>query len=152
MRLTCMLPHVLELSQEAPRLLSLAAREGLLAPQWCRPRGDSRRTQSCRIDGPADAPSCDRCTDSSMRAPAPADKDGDGHIEPKEIQKIMGGMGLDLSKEDVSKLIGNVDEDGSGTVRCLPLPASTAHGSGSAVREQCVHVQAAAASSSMCVL
>jgi len=44
------------------------------------------------------------------------DKDGDGHIEPKEIQKIMGGMGLDLSAADVAKLIGSVDDDGSGTV------------------------------------
>jgi len=44
------------------------------------------------------------------------DKDGDGHIEPKEIQKIMSNVGVDLPPHEIQKLIASVDEDGSGTV------------------------------------
>uniref|UniRef100_A0A7S2N8K9 EF-hand domain-containing protein n=1 Tax=Haptolina brevifila TaxID=156173 RepID=A0A7S2N8K9_9EUKA len=44
------------------------------------------------------------------------DKDGDGHVEPKEIQRIMKDVGVDLPPSEVQKLIASVDDDGSGTV------------------------------------
>jgi len=44
------------------------------------------------------------------------DRDGDGHIEPREIQRVMAGVGVELGDAEVKKLIASVDADKSGTV------------------------------------
>lgn len=44
------------------------------------------------------------------------DKDGDGHIEPKEIRTVMRNVGVKLSDEESRKLIASVDTDGNGMI------------------------------------
>ena len=46
-----------------------------------------------------------------------ADRDGDGHIEPKEIKTVMGNIGVHVSDEKASAIIASVDTDGNGMVR-----------------------------------
>ena len=45
-----------------------------------------------------------------------ADRDGDGHIEAKEIQKVMKNVGVSMTDSEAKKLIDAVDEDGNGMV------------------------------------
>ena len=45
------------------------------------------------------------------------DRDGDGHIEPKEIKTVMSQLGTPISDEQVKVLIQGVDTDGNGMVR-----------------------------------
>jgi len=44
------------------------------------------------------------------------DRDGDGHIEPREIQRVMAGVGVELGDAEDKKLIASVDAHKSGTV------------------------------------
>jgi len=44
------------------------------------------------------------------------DRDGDGHIEPKELQRVMGDIGCPVDYEEVQKLISGVDVDGNGKI------------------------------------
>lgn len=44
------------------------------------------------------------------------DKDGDGHIQPKEIVKVMKNVGTILTTEQAEKLIEGVDKDGNGMI------------------------------------
>ena len=46
-----------------------------------------------------------------------ADRDGDGHIEPKEISTIMRCVGTPISDEKARELIDSVDQDKNGKVR-----------------------------------
>ena len=48
------------------------------------------------------------------------DRDGDGHIEPKEIKTVMSQLGTPISDEQVKVLIAGVDTDGNGMVRTAP--------------------------------
>lgn len=52
-----------------------------------------------------------------MLATAVADRDGDGHIEPKELKTVMGNLGIMQSDEQIKTLIASVDTDGNGMVR-----------------------------------
>ena len=49
-----------------------------------------------------------------------ADRDGDGHIEAKEIQKVMKNVGVSMTDSEAKKLIDAVDEDGNGMVSRSP--------------------------------
>lgn len=44
------------------------------------------------------------------------DRDGDGHIEPKEIKTVMGNIGVHVSDEKASAIIASVDTDGNGMI------------------------------------
>jgi len=44
------------------------------------------------------------------------DRDGDGHIEPKEIRRVMKDMGFLMSEDEAKKLIAGVDTDGNGMI------------------------------------
>lgn len=44
------------------------------------------------------------------------DRDGDGHIEPKELRKVMADLGCPMSEENTRKLIEGVDTDGNGMI------------------------------------
>jgi len=44
------------------------------------------------------------------------DRDGDGHIEPKEIHKVMRNLGIAHTEEKVQELIASVDTDGNGMI------------------------------------
>ena len=54
--------------------------------------------------------------------------DGDGHINPKEIRTVMRDVGVNLTADEIKKLIASVDADGNGMVRkharASDLPAS----------------------------
>ena len=45
-----------------------------------------------------------------------ADRDGDGHIEPKEIKSVMSNLGCPQSDEQIKALIASVDTDGNGKI------------------------------------
>jgi len=45
-----------------------------------------------------------------------ADKDGDGHIEPKEIKRVMHDVGVKISTKEITDLIASVDKDGNGMI------------------------------------
>ena len=47
---------------------------------------------------------------------ARADRDGDGHIEPKEIKRVMANLGCPQTDEQVRQLIKGVDTDGNGMI------------------------------------
>lgn len=44
------------------------------------------------------------------------DRDGDGHIEPKEIRKVMSNLGCPMSEKEAQALIAGVDTDGNGMI------------------------------------
>jgi len=44
------------------------------------------------------------------------DRDGDGHIEPKELVKVMRNVGVVMTDEAVKKLIAGVDSDDNGMI------------------------------------
>jgi len=44
------------------------------------------------------------------------DRDGDGHIEPKEMRTVMKELGLEITEEKAKKLIAGVDTDGNGMI------------------------------------
>lgn len=44
------------------------------------------------------------------------DHDGDGHIEPKEIRRVMRDLGFRMSEDEAKKLIAGVDTDGNGMI------------------------------------
>jgi len=44
------------------------------------------------------------------------DKDGDGHIEPREIKSVMANLGCPQTDEQVKHLIASVDTDGNGMI------------------------------------
>mmetsp|Transcript_39169 Transcript_39169/g.103207 ORF Transcript_39169/g.103207 Transcript_39169/m.103207 type:complete len:222 (+) Transcript_39169:131-796(+) len=44
------------------------------------------------------------------------DKDGDGHIEPKEIKRVMHDVGVKISTKEITDLIASVDKDGNGMI------------------------------------
>lgn len=44
------------------------------------------------------------------------DRDGDGHIEPKEIKSVMSNLGCPQSDEQIKALIASVDTDGNGKI------------------------------------
>lgn len=45
-----------------------------------------------------------------------ADRDGDGHIEPKEIKRVMKDVGVRLEDEQIKEKIRAVDKDNNGMV------------------------------------
>ena len=45
-----------------------------------------------------------------------SDRDGDGHIEPHEIKRVMANLGCPQTDEQVKKLIQGVDTDGNGMI------------------------------------
>ena len=46
----------------------------------------------------------------------PADRDGDGHIEAKELETVMRIMGMNRTAEEMTSLIESVDVDGNGKI------------------------------------
>ena len=46
----------------------------------------------------------------------PADRDGDGHIEAKELETVMRIMGMNPTSEEMTTLIESVDVDGNGKI------------------------------------
>ena len=44
------------------------------------------------------------------------DRDGDGHIEPKELRTVMSNLGIPMTDEQVKKVIAGVDTDGNGMI------------------------------------
>lgn len=50
-----------------------------------------------------------------------SDKDGDGHIEPKEIRTVMRNIGVRMDENAIKALIASVDADGNGKVCNLRL-------------------------------
>ena len=46
----------------------------------------------------------------------PADRDGDGHIEAKELATVMRIMGMNPTSEEMTTLIESVDVDGNGKI------------------------------------
>jgi len=44
------------------------------------------------------------------------DRDGDGHIEPREIKTVMANLGCPQNDEQVKHLIASVDTDGNGMI------------------------------------
>jgi len=44
------------------------------------------------------------------------DKDGDGHIEPREIKTVMSNLGCSQTDEQIRTLIASVDTDGNGMI------------------------------------
>ena len=44
------------------------------------------------------------------------DKDGDGHVTPKELMVVLQSLGQQPSEEDVKSMIGEVDDDGNGEI------------------------------------
>ena len=49
------------------------------------------------------------------------DTDGSGEIDSKELKVAMRALGFEPKKEEIQKMISDVDDDGSGTIgeRCL---------------------------------
>ena len=45
-----------------------------------------------------------------------ADRDGDGHIEAKELSIVMRIMGMEPSEQQLQELVESVDNDGNGKV------------------------------------
>ena len=45
-----------------------------------------------------------------------ADRDGDGHIEPKELARVMSDLGCPQTKERIAEIIQGVDTDGNGMI------------------------------------
>ena len=52
-----------------------------------------------------------------MNLVAAADRDGDGHIEAKEISAVMTNLGMEKSIEECQYLIDDVDKDQNGKVK-----------------------------------
>merc|ERR1712062_671427 len=45
------------------------------------------------------------------------DTDGSGEIDSKELEVAMRALGFEPKKEEIQKMISDVDDDGSGTIR-----------------------------------
>lgn len=44
------------------------------------------------------------------------DTDGSGEIDSKELKVAMRALGFEPKKEEIQKMISDVDDDGSGTI------------------------------------
>ena len=44
------------------------------------------------------------------------DKDGNGHIEAKELAAVLTALGQSPSEDDIAKMIAEVDADANGTL------------------------------------
>ena len=53
---------------------------------------------------------------NSRRPCATVDRDGDGHIEAKELATVMRIMGMEPTEQQLQDLITSVDIDGNGKV------------------------------------
>lgn len=51
-----------------------------------------------------------------QQAFAKFDRDGDGHIEAKELRTVMNVMGISPTDEQLTEMIGAVDTDGNGAI------------------------------------
>ena len=45
-----------------------------------------------------------------------ADRDGDGHIEAKELATVMRIMGMEPTSEQLQSLVESIDVDGNGKI------------------------------------
>jgi len=73
-----------------------------------------RYTQNCR----ATAPGIDdkACFEEIKEAFDLFDTDGSGEIDAKELKVAMRALGFEPKKEEIQKMISDVDDDGSGTI------------------------------------